>query len=885
MSFRFKLGIAFCSVLLLTITVALTSWWGMGTALQRQNTIFSFSLEVDRLLNTLSHQEHTFSSTQDMAYAIAATDILKQLSSAIEGVQQQPRQGQQLLVAKILDDLSQYRQSFTLFSGQMIGMETMKSRMILESDRLLSHTRNLADEGSPLATEILQHISKMLQAEKDHMLFSTTEAAEKVLKIITAIEIMTKRAMLLGAGDNEQLKAYRISKVAAIYQIIFADYLKEQQNLQEMISHLHSSREELAGELRSFVDFEQVDTKNKVNSLKMLTITVSIGAVCLAIIITIVVSRWITRPLDHLKNSATAILHGDLTTSVSIQSHDEIGQLGVIFNEMTLKLRNSFEDIQQYRGHLEELVMKRTLELEKEVAERRTAEQAIRLGEERLRTIIDQSPMGIILWDTSFRVMQWNHAAEIIFGYSAEETLGMAAERLVPETMSPHIKKIWQKLITAKDGIRSHNDNICKDGHLIQCDWYNSPITDASGTLIGALSLVENVTERLRTEKELVKIQKLESTGVLAGGLAHDFNNILTAILGNINLSLFDQTLSQNTRKLLAAAENASLRAKALTQQLLTFAKGGEPIKESTSLAEVIKDSATFVLHGSNVSCTFHFPEDLWNALVDRGQISQVIQNIVLNSRHAMPNGGMVEIICVNVLPAEDSFALLDPESKYVKIRIKDTGIGIPDKLLDKIFDPYFTTKQEGSGLGLAITLSIINKHHGHILVNSEPGKGTEFTLYLPAADRPPGQRAKNPQIAMPDRQLRMLVMDDEETVRMVLRAMLEVLGHQVVLTSEGSEAISLYRQRFGSPEPFDLVVVDLTIPGGLGGKETLAELQKIDRQVRVIVSSGYSNDPVMASYRQYGFAAAVTKPYILGELTKAIDIALTEPDNPRTSS
>ncbi len=592
----------------------------------------------------------------------------------------------------------------------------------------------------------------------------------------------------------------------------------------------------------------------------------------MALVITIVVATWITRPLEQLKKSATAIINGDLTTTVAIKSHDEIGQLGIIFNQMILKLRKSFEDIRQYREHLEELVAKRTQLLQKEVSERRVAEQALRAGEERLRTIIEQSPMGIIMWDTCFRVIQWNHAAEKIFGYTVAEAMGMSAARLLPETMAVHMEKIWQKLIATTDGIRSHNDNIVKDGQTIQCDWYNTPITDATGTLIGALSLVENVTERLRTEKELVKIQKLESTGILAGGLAHDFNNILTAILGNINLALSDQSLTKETRKLLTSAEKASLRAKALTQQLLTFAKGGEPIKESTSLTEIIEDSASFVLHGGNVSCVCSLPKNLWYAIVDRGQISQVIQNIVLNSRHAMPTGGTVEIFGANVLPAEDSFALLNPNYKYVKICIKDTGTGIPATLLDKIFDPYFSTKQEGSGLGLAITLSIVNKHHGHILVNSQPGKGTEFIIYLPAVEEPPGKSTEKPQVVNRDRPLRVLIMDDEETVRLVLKAMLEFLGHQVFLTGNGNEALSLYEQRLRTPEPFDLVIVDLTIPGGMGGKETMAELQKIDRQARAIVSSGYSNDPVMATYRQYDFAAAVVKPYVLSELTEAID-------------
>jgi PAS domain S-box-containing protein len=541
---------------------------------------------------------------------------------------------------------------------------------------------------------------------------------------------------------------------------------------------------------------------------------------------------------------------------------------------MTMKLRQNFDDILVYRNQLEELVEERTLDLKKEITERRGAEQALRASEELLRTIVDQSPMGIILWDTDFCAGEWNQAAEKIFGYSAAEAVGLPAKNLLPESMHPHIGKIWQKLISTQIGVRSRNENIRKDGQTILCDWFNTPIRDASGTILGALSLVENVTERMRTEKELLKIEKLESTGILAGGIAHDFNNILTAILGNINLSLFDDNLSPKIRNLLVSAEKAAIRAKDLTQQLLTFAKGGEPIRESTSLTEIIRDSAAFVLHGCKVSCTYRLPDNLWFAVVDRGQISQVIQNIVLNSRHSMPKGGNITIACENVHPAEDPFSLLDPESIYVKISIKDSGIGIPADLLDKIFDPYFSTKQEGSGLGLAITHSIINKHHGHILVNSEQGKGTEFTIYLPAVSRASDKKDAGRNVTATTKPLRVLVMDDDKAVQVVLQKMLEKLNHSVILADNGKEAIDIYLERFDSTEPVDLVIVDLTIPGGLGGKETIMELQKTDPKIRAIVSSGYSNDPVMASFNEHGFCAAVTKPYVLQELSEAIEAA-----------
>lgn len=874
MSFRLKIGLSFCCILFLTITVAVTSWWGMNAAVQRQNTIFAFSLEIDRQFNSMSHEEHSFSSTKEIGYAHAVNKILDELYFTIGEMNDKASRSQQQQVEKVLGELKHYRNNSSNFTEQVVKMETMQSRMVQESDRLLSNTRTLTSQKSDVSEEIILQASRMLQAEKTYMLTGSKISAETVTMVAADIERLAQQIMARIDESGQRLKAYRIVKIASVYGDIFSRYLDEQENLQRMIQFMHHSQQKLAEELRTFVDTELAQSQTQVKRLQLFSLAVSLSAVALSILITVFLSDRITRPLEQLKNSAQNILNGNLETLVSLNTRDEIGQLGVIFNQMTLKLRRSFQDVASYRNHLEELVEERTIDLIKEVADRTAAEQALRSSEERLKTIVDQSPMGIILWNTDFQVSQWNQAAEKIFGYSTKEAIGLSVYRLLPDAMHPHIDKIWHKLISTHDGVRSDNENLTKDGQTIRCDWFNTPIHDSAGAIIGALSLVEDVTERMRTEKELLKIEKLESTGILAGGIAHDFNNILTAILGNINLSLFDESLSLKTRNLLVSAEKASLRAKDLTQQLLTFAKGGEPIRESTSLAEIIKDSATFVLHGCNVSCTYQLPDDLWYAVVDRGQISQVIQNIVLNSRHAMPKGGNIAIVCQNVRPVDDPFSLLAPESIYVKISIKDSGIGIHADLLDKIFDPYFSTKQEGSGLGLAITHSIINKHHGHILVASEQGKGTEFIIYLPATPQSVEQEDVRRDITVTIQSQRILVMDDDKAVQAILEAMLQKLGHSVILASEGREAINLYLDRKDTAEPVDLVIVDLTIPGGLGGKDTLMELRKIDPHMRAIVSSGYSNDPVMASFKKYGFSAAVNKPYVLKELSEAIEEA-----------
>jgi two-component system cell cycle sensor histidine kinase/response regulator CckA len=399
-------------------------------------------------------------------------------------------------------------------------------------------------------------------------------------------------------------------------------------------------------------------------------------------------------------------------------------------------------------------------------------------------------------------------------------------------------------------------------------------IQDHESRTVGSVVVFSDVSEQEKVEQELLKVRKLESVGVLAGGIAHDFNNILAAILGNINLALMSTDKDDRRYNLLSRAEKASLRAKDLTHQLLTFSKGGEPVKKVTSISEIIEDSAEFVLRGSNSKCSYRIPRDLWPVEIDPGQISQVVQNITLNASQAMPEGGIIEITCANfdnrmgVVPV--------PAERLLCLTIKDSGRGIAPEELDRIFDPYFTTKQEGSGLGLAITHSIINKHGGYITVDSVPGRGTAFAIYLPACQEPPVIETAEEGGPVQGCGL-VLVMDDEEMVRQIASDMLAHLGYEVLLAKDGAEAMDLFRRHRRQGRPIDVYLVDLTIPGGMGGKETAVKLTEIDPAVKAIVSSGYSSDPVIANFRDFGFKAAAGKPYRLDELSRVLHQVLME--------
>jgi PAS domain S-box-containing protein len=513
----------------------------------------------------------------------------------------------------------------------------------------------------------------------------------------------------------------------------------------------------------------------------------------------------------------------------------------------------------------------------RDIDDRKKAEKELINEKERLSVTLRSIGDGVITTDISGRVLSLNKVAESLTGWSnadAEGTPSTTVFNVINEKTGLKCASPIQRVLELGRiiGIANHTALIAKDGTVRSIADSGAPIRDQESKIIGVVLVFRDVTHENLIEEELVKVKKLESIGVLAGGIAHDFNNILSAILGNIELAGYRIAKDDpETATLLSDAQKATLRASKLTAQLLTFSKGGAPIKEATSLAGLITDSADFVLHGSNVVCTYSFPKNLWRVDADSGQISQVIQNVILNAKHAMPEGGAVSIQCANVEDAaSDAFLSVD-KGDYVRISIQDNGIGISKELVDKIFDPYFTTKQEGSGLGLAICHSIINKHDGYLIVDSNPGKGTTFTIYLPASQSTDQHTSEQLGVNSLIKAARIMVMDDEEMLRTVAKAQLTALGHDTVLVPDGEQAITSYQEQQDNGTPVDLVIMDLTIPDGMGGQEATEKLLKIDPDAKIIVTSGYSNDPVMANYKEYGFRAAVAKPFDLKELSDAI--------------
>ncbi len=392
----------------------------------------------------------------------------------------------------------------------------------------------------------------------------------------------------------------------------------------------------------------------------------------------------------------------------------------------------------------------------------------------------------------------------------------------------------------------------------------------------GEFEWADREQEERQLREQVFRTQKLESLGLLAGGIAHDFNNLLTAILGNISLARMDKALSEACARRLEAAEHAAMRAKGLTQQLLTFSKGGVPVKKEVArLDELIRETAEFSLRGASVGCEFRFAPALWPVEIDSGQFSQVIQNLVVNAQEAMPEGGRIFIEADNEAVTDRTALPLAP-GRYVHMLVTDQGLGIDGRYLEKIFDPYFTTKKRGSGLGLAVCFSIIKKHDGHMAVRSEIGRGTTFDIYVPATDKSPAASANgHPQHHRGHG--RILVMDDEPAVRQWIGEALEKMGYEPSFAENGEEAVSTHAVALAAQNPFRALIMDLTVPGAMGGRQALEQIRRRQPDAVAIVASGYSNDPVMAEFERYGFKAALPKPFDFDALARALQNVLSE--------
>lgn len=496
--------------------------------------------------------------------------------------------------------------------------------------------------------------------------------------------------------------------------------------------------------------------------------------------------------------------------------------------------------------------------------------------EDRIRLLLDATAEAIIGIDKEGKCTFANPASARLLGYdSVENILGVSACDFTQEDPkgenSDVSRCIFMSVMVSGSGVC---DNLAyfykKDRTAIPVELRVSPIMDRQDNIVGAVGTFFDITEKKKMEEELLRAQRLDSLGVFAGGIAHDFNNMLTGILGNISMLKEQVEEDSSGYKICCGVENAARNAGELTKQLLTFSKGGAPVKETIEVGGLLEESVNFALRGSNITYEINIADNLSVVKADKGQLNQVLNNIIINASQAMVGGGLLTVSADNCC-SENKLPRQLKEDKYIKITIKDNGSGIEEDILENIYDPYFTTKAEGSGLGLASVYSIVKRHGGYVDVQSVFGLGAEFTIYLPAcAERPASSKTQRQKGLR--KGLKVLLMDDDEIIRSIVGEFLLKFECEYESASEGASAIDLYKRSMEEKKPFDVVIMDLTVRGGMGGIEATRELFKVDPNAKVIVSSGYSDSSVISNFREFGFCAVLPKPYVKADFIQAIN-------------
>jgi two-component system, cell cycle sensor histidine kinase and response regulator CckA len=507
--------------------------------------------------------------------------------------------------------------------------------------------------------------------------------------------------------------------------------------------------------------------------------------------------------------------------------------------------------------------------LSNDITARKLAEEAIYANEVRFRQLADSTFEAIVIHDKGI-LLDVNASFCTMFGYDRSEVVG----KPVMDLVAPESRDLVLRSIRTGYDKSYENGIVRKDGTVVAIETIARKIQHEGRTV--RVTAMRDITERKKAEEEHLKyvqqlqqMQKLESLGILAGGIAHDFNNLMGGIYGYIDLAN-GETDKNSISTYLAKAMATIDRARALTRQLLTFAKGGAPIQKIGNLFPFVEETAKFALSGANVSCHFDVPQDLWACNFDKNQIGQVVDNLIINAQQAMPVGGTIELSALNISLSEKEHPLLI-KGNYVKMSVKDCGIGIPKEYISKIFDPFFTTKARGQGLGLATCFSIIKRHGGCIDVESELGKGSTFKVYLPASSVSVLD-ASDKIIPMHKGTGCFLVMDDEEVMRETMRTILELFGYTVVCKENGHDAVDFFKSEMTENRTFIGMIFDLTVPGSKGGQAAVAEIRKLNTKIPVFVASGYADDPVMKNPVEFGFSASICKPFVIAELSEMLN-------------
>ncbi len=814
------------------------------------------------------------------AAALERQDLFKQLVLAQDQRKSRFRETQD----RLLEMTSSIRY---IHEHHFVYLKNFLRRGQTHADYNLSESMRPSDKGSASEVDIIRaaidihhtvlELLKFFQRVREGIDLSTSEIVfkQKYKEFINAVNAFEEYSLDAQDGllvEDLLINGHYLNRdySAAMQSLFSVTTLEEnlENNLTSVLSGINNIRTNIA---------EKHERNNQIFvSFQVLSIFLTFLATAA---IAFNAFKFITRLRAIVKES----LHIREDLSHRIVVDDSVSnEFSVVFhalNDLASRVGGQVEELTAAQHILEQKVEERTFELKQsnlsllnEIHERHQVATALQKSEQLYRSLFENTTDIIQSIDGQSRqFLLVNPAWCKKLGYTYSESRQMVFDKIIPSAQHQQ----WTTFFSALDDDAAKYVEgvlIAKDGRELQVEGVATR-TEEEGRAAYHFFL-HDITERQLAEAERLRMQKLDSVGLLAGGIAHDFNNLLSAVVGNLNLAALACPKEGSLYTRLKEAETAAYQASDLTRQLLTFAKGGEPIRELADLRMMLQDSAEFVLRGSNVRCDFTIPEDLWPLQADSGQLSQVIQNLVINADQAMPDGGVITLSAANI-NAEETTEFPAAGQPHICISVIDQGIGITPEELTHIFDPYFSTKESGHGLGLASAHSIIRKHDGWISVSSTPGQGSHFDIFLPAEPTESITTKEHQEQFSAGDGSRILVMDDEQSVRQIMTEILELNGYQVKATANGQEALECYAEHMVIGQPFDLVITDLTVPGAMGGKELAERLHDIEAQLPILVTSGYSNDPILANYEDYGFCGFISKPFRAYTIMDAVSNAL----------
>jgi len=737
--------------------------------------------------------------------------------------------------------------------------------------------QNATDQVSLLTTHLADSLSLPLYAENIPQLRQLAEEAAHPPEILT---------VTITSADGRELVKFQRPRPVPSKDIISHSAEVHSSSLGFSVENALTGAMATSGTLLGIVRIDRgtSDLDRKVPRIFMVSIGMALLFWSAVSLLSFLVLKQVTSSFNALVQGVMRLQGGEYTARIEVEGDDEPGRASLAVNALAGALQQREEDNLRLTGELmaaiqQEVESREKLAavnsvLEQEIKDRTRAEQAALQSEQTLRSLMDGMPVGVVWTNQQGLVEYTNRFFSERFGYGREEIVNLDDWFTCAFPDPPY----REEMMEAHRSVLRNADDISLETPLYEArvtcrdDTVRHVLVKNQSAQERRIMLIIDITEREQLQEQLIKAQRLESLGVLAGGIAHNFNNVLTGVMGYISFAYKFLDQDHKAYMPLQHAEDASRRAAGMAKQLLTFARGGAPVKTLVSLRRTVDESISMALNGTNVQGVVEMPDDLYAIMADEGQLSQVFNNIIINAVQAMPKGGTLTVKAEN-LPANSS-----SQQPHVQLSFTDEGCGIPESNLTKIFDPYFTTKSIGTGLGLASVHSIITRHGGRISAESLVGCGSTFHIVLPAtgvADQP---EEKSEVLSYADLQGSgpVLVMDDEEMIRDFVSKALESLGYAVTLCSNGDEAVAAYRAAHEAGNPFRATILDLTVQHGMGGQEAADRILEFDPQALLVVSSGYSYNPVMAGFKAYGFSAAVTKPYKVDELGRQLSLLLT---------